>query len=107
MLENYFPASRMLGHLRSGPSGLHLDGFAHRPFFNVWSVDAAHLPGELDCRPLFRPHAGGRGFEPVFRASIWLKMGARENGLSGGFLERFSNDPGNSIPTRGRLYTVG
>src|SRR4029077_303110 len=23
--------------------------------FNVWSVDAAHLPGELDCRPLFRP----------------------------------------------------
>ena len=28
MLENYFPASKMLGHLRSGPSGLHLDGFA-------------------------------------------------------------------------------
>src|SRR5258707_11462338 len=28
MLDNYFPASKMLGHLRSGPSGLHLDGFA-------------------------------------------------------------------------------
>jgi site-specific recombinase XerD len=28
MLETYFPASRMLGHLRSGPSGPHLDGFA-------------------------------------------------------------------------------
>jgi hypothetical protein len=28
MLDNYFSASRMLGHLRSGPSGLHLDGFA-------------------------------------------------------------------------------
>src|SRR5216683_1827498 len=24
----HFPASKMLGHLRSGPSGLHLDGFA-------------------------------------------------------------------------------
>src|SRR5258708_21411365 len=28
MLDNYFSASKMLGHLRSGPSGLHLDGFA-------------------------------------------------------------------------------
>jgi len=28
MLDNYFRASKMLGHLRSGPSGLHLDGFA-------------------------------------------------------------------------------
>src|ERR1700682_2782624 len=28
MLNNYFSASKMLGHLRSGPSGLHLDGFA-------------------------------------------------------------------------------
>ena len=28
MLETYFPAARMLGHLRSGPSGPYLDGFA-------------------------------------------------------------------------------
>src|SRR5260221_13655972 len=28
MLETYFPASKMLGHLRSGPSGRYLDGFA-------------------------------------------------------------------------------
>lgn len=28
MLETYFPAAKMLGHLRSGPSGPYLDGFA-------------------------------------------------------------------------------
>src|SRR3974377_2230041 len=28
MLETYFSASKMLGHLRSGPSGPYLDGFA-------------------------------------------------------------------------------
>jgi site-specific recombinase XerD len=28
MLESYFSASKMLGHLRSGPSGPYLDGFA-------------------------------------------------------------------------------
>lgn len=28
MLETYFAAAKMLGHLRSGPSGPHLDGFA-------------------------------------------------------------------------------
>ena len=28
MLETYFSAAKMLGHLRSGPSGPHLDGFA-------------------------------------------------------------------------------
>ena len=28
MLETYFSASKMLGHLRSGPSGSYLDGFA-------------------------------------------------------------------------------
>jgi site-specific recombinase XerD len=28
MLESYFSASKMLGHLRSGPSGRYLDGFA-------------------------------------------------------------------------------
>jgi hypothetical protein len=28
MLESYFSASKMLGHLRSGPCGPYLDGFA-------------------------------------------------------------------------------
>jgi len=28
MLETYFSASKMRGHLRSGPSGPYLDGFA-------------------------------------------------------------------------------
>ena len=28
MLETYFSATKMLGHLRSGPSGPYLDGFA-------------------------------------------------------------------------------
>lgn len=28
MLETYFPTAKMLGHLRSGPSGPYLDGFA-------------------------------------------------------------------------------
>ena len=28
MLEMYFSAAKMLGHLRSGPSGPYLDGFA-------------------------------------------------------------------------------
>ena len=28
MLETYFSAAKMLGHLRSGPSGPYLDGFA-------------------------------------------------------------------------------
>ena len=28
MLETYFSATKMLGHLRSGPSGPYLDGFS-------------------------------------------------------------------------------
>ena len=28
MLETYFSATKVLGHLRSGPSGPYLDGFA-------------------------------------------------------------------------------
>jgi hypothetical protein len=28
MLETYFSATKMLGHLRNGPSGPYLDGFA-------------------------------------------------------------------------------
>ena len=66
MLETYFPASKMLGHLRSGPSGPYLDGFAAALERQGYSVDtavryvraAAHLghvlaprdvlPGEID-----------------------------------------------------------
>jgi hypothetical protein len=47
--------------------------------FNMWSVDAAHLPGELAF--VKASHAGGPGFEPVFRVSIGSDMGARENAL--------------------------
>ena len=68
MLETYFPASKMLGHLRSGPSGPYLDGFAAALERQGYSVDtavryvraAAHLghvlaprdvlPGEIDLQ---------------------------------------------------------
>ena len=51
MLETYFSAPKMLGHLRSGPSGPHLDGFAalleqggYRPAIAVrYLRAAAHL----------------------------------------------------------------
>ena len=50
--------------------------------FNVWSVDAAHLPGELDCRPLFRPLTPEvAGSSPFFARPFGSEMGARENGL--------------------------
>jgi hypothetical protein len=41
MLETYFPASKMLGHLRSGPSGPYLDGFAAALERQGYSVDTA------------------------------------------------------------------
>jgi hypothetical protein len=54
--------------------------------FNVWSVDADHLLGELDCRPLFRPLTPEvAGSSPFFARPFGSEMGARENGLSGGF----------------------
>jgi hypothetical protein len=50
--------------------------------FNVWRVDAAHLPGELDCRPLFRPLTSEvAGSSPFFARPSGSEMGARENGL--------------------------
>jgi hypothetical protein len=50
--------------------------------FNVWSVDAAHLPGELDCRPLFRPLTPEvAGSSPFFARPFGSEMGAKENGL--------------------------
>jgi site-specific recombinase XerD len=41
MLETYFSASRMLGHLRSGPSGPYLDGFAATLERQRYSTDTA------------------------------------------------------------------
>jgi hypothetical protein len=50
--------------------------------FNVWSVDAAHLPGEFDCRPLFRPLTPEvAGLSQSFARPFGSEMGARENGL--------------------------
>ena len=68
MLETYFPASKMPEHLRSGPSGPHLDGFAATLARQGYGADtavrylraAAHLghvlarggvlPGEIDLQ---------------------------------------------------------
>src|SRR5690242_19356901 len=41
MLESYFSASKMLGHLRSGPSGPYLDGFAATLEYQGYSADTA------------------------------------------------------------------
>ena len=41
MLETYFSASKMLGHLRSGPSGPYLDGFATALEQQGYSADTA------------------------------------------------------------------
>ena len=41
MLETYFSASKMLGHLRSGPSGPYLDGFAASLERQGYSPDTA------------------------------------------------------------------
>jgi hypothetical protein len=50
--------------------------------FNVWSVDAAHLQGELDCRALFRPLTPEvAGSSPFFARPFGSEMGAKENGL--------------------------
>jgi site-specific recombinase XerD len=41
MLETYFSASKMLGHLRSGPSGPYLDGFAAALEWQGYSASTA------------------------------------------------------------------
>lgn len=41
MLETYFQSSKMLGHLRSGPSGAYLDGFAAMLERQGYSADTA------------------------------------------------------------------
>ena len=50
--------------------------------FNVWSVDAAYLPGELDCRPLFRPLTPEVASSSQFFARPFgSEISARKNGL--------------------------
>jgi hypothetical protein len=50
-------------------------------------VDAAHLPGELDCRPLFRPLTPEvAGSSPFFARPFGSEMGARENAPQAAFL---------------------
>src|SRR5260370_18364474 len=68
MLDNYFSASKMLGHLRSGPSGLHLDGFAAALKRQGYTDDtavryvraAAHLGHVLAGRGRLPPRTGLR-----------------------------------------------
>jgi site-specific recombinase XerD len=96
MLETYFSASKMLGHLRSGPSGPYLDGFAAelgrqgyspatavrylRAAAHVGHVMAEHSSGDIDL-PAFSEHlrtcrcprsAGGRrNHHTVFGAKLF------------------------------------
>jgi site-specific recombinase XerD len=98
MLETYFSASKMLGHLRSGPSGPYLDGFAaalerqgYRPATAVrYLRAAAHIGhvmaergaslGEIDlawfsehlrtCR-CARAQGGRRNHHTVFGARLF------------------------------------
>ncbi len=41
MLETYFSASKLLGHLQSGPSGPYVDGFAAALERQGYSADTA------------------------------------------------------------------
>src|SRR5260370_11512913 len=59
MLDNYFSASKMLGHLRSGPSGLHLDGFAAALKRQGYTDDTAVRYVRAAAHP--RPVLAGRG----------------------------------------------
>ena len=53
--------------------------------FNVWSVDAAHLPGELDCRPLFRPLSRRSRVRARFSRVHLAQKWAPKRTASGGF----------------------
>jgi hypothetical protein len=45
-------------------------------------ADEDHLPGKLDCRPLFRPLTKElAGSSPFFARPFGSEMGAEENGL--------------------------
>jgi hypothetical protein len=45
-------------------------------------ADEDHLPGELDCRSLFRPLTSEvAGLSPFFARPFGSEMGARENAL--------------------------
>ena len=66
--------------------------------FNVWSVDVAHPPGELDCRPLFRPLTPEvAGLSQSFARPLAQKW-APERTASG----RFSFPPDDDEEFRGR-----
>ena len=100
MLETYFSASKMLGHLRSGPGGPYLDGFAAALERQGYSADtavrylraAAHLghvvarqgaiPSEIDLAAFIEhlrrrrcPRAtGGRGnHHTIFGARLFRR----------------------------------
>jgi len=69
------------GRRSSFPTRTDVKAFGEVPF-NAWSVDAAHLPGELDCRPLFRPLTlEVAGSSQFFARPFGSEMGARENGF--------------------------
>jgi site-specific recombinase XerD len=98
MLETYFSASKLLGHLRNGPSGPYLDGFATTLERQGYSADTAvrylraavhlghvmarqgALPSDLDL-PVFSEHLrtcrcpramGGRGnHHTIFGARLF------------------------------------
>lgn len=99
MLETYFSASKMLGHLQSGPSGPYLDGFAAALEQRGYSAEtavrylrAAHLghvaarqgamPGEINlaafsehlrsCR-CPRAMGGRRNHHTIFGARLFLR----------------------------------
>jgi site-specific recombinase XerD len=100
MLESYFSASKMLGHLRSGPSGPYLDGFAAALERQGYSADtavrylraAAHLghvvarrgilPSDVDL-PAFSRHlrtcrcprarGGRRNHHTIFGARLFRR----------------------------------
>lgn len=63
MLETYFPASRMLEHLRSSPSGPYLDGFAATLERQGYSADTAvrYLRAAAHLGHILAPRSGWPG----------------------------------------------
>jgi hypothetical protein len=55
--------------------------------FNACSVDAAYLPGALDCRPLFRPLTREvAGSSQFFARPFWLRNGRQRERPQAAFL---------------------
>ncbi|MCK1725011.1 hypothetical protein, partial [Bradyrhizobium sp. 142] len=65
MLETYFSAAKMLGHLRSGPSGPYLDGFAAAQDFDL-AAFGEHL---RTCR-CPRAKGGRRNHHTIYGARL-------------------------------------